>query len=355
MFTATVAGQLAKSIQYIKPVQPASDQGFVAELYCQMQTDFMAGPVLTLHSPAPEVMGGVWSILRESLLAGAVDRASKEAVAATVSKVNECPFCVDAHTALLHATGDHDVVRAILRGETTSIRDPHLQSLVQWLLASRVAPTVERPTPPFSQAEAPEILGTAFTFHYINRMVNVFLGDSLLPLPPALMGVTRRLMGATVGKGMVRPLRAGSSLKFVPQAPLPDEFSWALPSQTVTRALAGFARVVEEGGQAALSESVRRLVQEYVQAWQGETMGISRRWIEDAVVGLEKSDQAAARLALLTALASYQVDASIIADFQSYEPDDGQFIRATAWASFAAARRALSWLATPFTVKEGEQ
>jgi AhpD family alkylhydroperoxidase len=351
MITATMTGQLAKSIQYIKPVPPASDQGFVGDLYRQMQTDFMAGPVLTLHSPAPEVMAGVWSILRETLLAGIADRAGKEAVAATVSKLNECPFCVDAHTSLLHATGDHDVAGAILRGDTTGIRDAHLQSLVRWTLASRTAPTTELPTPPFTPAAAPEILGTALTFHYVNRMVNVFLRDSLLPLPPALMGVTRRLMGATVGKGMVRPLRAGNSLQFVPQAQLPDEFSWALPNQTVTRALAGFARVVEEGGRVALSEPVRCLVQEHVQAWQGEAVGISRRWVEDAVVDLPERERPQARLALLTALASYQVDEQTIADFQSYEPDDAQLIRATAWASFTAARRAISWVAAPFAAK----
>ena len=349
MITSALSGQLAKSIQHVRPRQPAADQEFVGELYRQMQSDFMAGPVLTLHSPAPEVMAGVWSILRETLLTGEVERASKEAVAATVSKLNECPFCVDAHTALLHATGDHEVASAIFRGDFAKVRDPQLGALVQWALTNQMAR--QSSAPPFAEAEAPEILGTAFAFHYVNRMVNVFLGDTtLLPLPAALMGVTRRVMGATLGKLLVRPLQPGRSLQFVPQARLPEAFSWARPSRTVAGALAGFASVIEEAGRMALPEPVRCLVQEQVQAWPGAALGMGRRWVEEAVGGLEVAERPAARLALLTALASYQVDPRIIADFQAYEPDDGQLIRATAWASFTAAQRAISWITAPFVI-----
>jgi len=35
--------------------------------------------------------------------------------------------------------------------------------------------------PPFKKEEAPEIIGTAVLFHYINRMVILFAGDKPLP------------------------------------------------------------------------------------------------------------------------------------------------------------------------------
>ncbi len=273
---------MAKTIKYVKPVQYRSATGLTADIYRQMQADFLPVPLLTLHSPVPEVMAGVWSILRETLLAGQVDRALKEAVAATVSKTNACPFCVDAHTAMLHATSNHYAASAILRGDYDSIHHEQLHALVQWILANRTANVSGVLQPPFSHDDAPEIIGSAIAFHYINRMVNVFLGDTLLPLPSALKGLSGRLLGATAGKQMVRHLQHGHSLQFVPQANLPDDLSWAAANPAVAGAFAGLAAVVEEAGRRVLPEQVRVLVSERVQAWNGEDMGISRRWVQEA-------------------------------------------------------------------------
>src|SRR6266508_4326022 len=115
---------MAKTIKYVKPVQYRSATGLTADIYRQMQADFLPIPLLTLHSPTPEVLAGVWSILRETLLAGGVERAQKEVVAAVVSKTNECPFCVDAHRLMLEATSDYDAAGAIMRGDYDSIHDP---------------------------------------------------------------------------------------------------------------------------------------------------------------------------------------------------------------------------------------
>jgi hypothetical protein len=160
--------------------------------------------------------------------------------------------------------------------------------------------------------------------------------------------LTGRLFGATAGKRFIRRIKPGDSLKFVPQAKLPDDLSWAAPNPAVAGAFAGFAQVVEEAGKEALPKQVRFLVSERVQAWNGEAMGISRRWVEDAVVDIKGEHRVAARLTLLTALASYQVDSSIVEDFQSQYPNDAQLIAATAWASFTAARRVGVWFAEPF-------
>jgi len=350
MIAETIIERMAQTIHYVKAVPYGTAAGLTAEVYQHMQADFLPIPLLTLHSPVPEVMAGVWSILRETLLAGNVDRSLKEVVAATVSKTNECPFCVDAHTSMLHATSNHDAASAILRGDYDSIHDPQLRALVQWILANRTPNANGTLPPPFSPHDAPEIIGTAIAFHYINRMVNVFLGDTLLPLPSALKGLTSRLLGATAGKKMVRRLQPGNSLQFLPQAQLPDDLSWAAGNPSVAGAFAGFTKAVEEAGQRVLPESVRLLVNERMQAWSGEAMGISRRWVEDAVAEIEAEHQAAARLTLLTALASYQVDSSAIEAFQSHYPEDAQLVAATAWASYTAARRVAVWFAGPFAI-----
>ena len=57
--------------------------------------------------------------------------------------------------------------------------------------------------------------------------------------------------------------------------------------------------------------------------------------------------QPAGRLALLTALASQQVDEMVIQDFRKQHPEDESLIAAAAWAAFAAARKVGSWLDVP--------
>ena len=70
MLAETIIDRMGKGIQYVKPVAHGSATGLAAETYRQMQADFLPVPLLTLHSPVPEVLAGAWSILRESLLAG---------------------------------------------------------------------------------------------------------------------------------------------------------------------------------------------------------------------------------------------------------------------------------------------
>jgi AhpD family alkylhydroperoxidase len=349
MFTEMMREPLTKTIKYVKPVRYDSARGLAAQVYQQLQTDFIPAPLVALHSPAPEIMAGVWSILRETLMAGKVNRSYKEVVAATVSKANECPFCVDAHTVMLRATSDDDVANAILEDDHERIQHPQMHALVNWVWTNQTWNAKPVLSLPFSQEEAPEIVGTAIAFHYVNRMANVFLGDTLLPfpLPSALKTLTYRLYAATEGKRVVRRLQAGKSLQFLPQAQLPDDLSWAAGNPSIAGAFAGFAISVEEAGEQTLPESVRSLVKERIQTWNGEGMGMSRAWVEKAVSEIETEYQAAARLTLLTALASYQLDSGIVDAFKAGYPQDAQLISATAWASLTAARRVSAWLAAP--------
>jgi AhpD family alkylhydroperoxidase len=347
MISEVIRQQMAKSIQHVTPREHTAATGLTEAVYQQLEADFMPAPLVILHSPVPAVMAGVWSVLRETLLAGRTDRALKEIVAATVSKTNECPFCVEAHTTLLHAVSEHDVSGAILRGDYDSITDPQYKAAAQWVLANQTAGGF--PPSPLAEADIPEMMGTVIAFHYLNRMANIFLGDAPLPVPTPLKGITRRLYAATAGQRVVRGLEHGHSLKFIPQATLPDDLPWAAANRSIAGAFAGFNQVIEELGTAAIPESVRVLVEQRIHAWNGEVMGMSRRWVEDAVMEIDQKHRAITRLALLTALASYQVDSSLIADFQSQYPDDAQLIGVTAWASWKAARRVNAWMSLAVT------
>jgi AhpD family alkylhydroperoxidase len=335
-------------VKYLTPVAFPAAEGLVAQVYQQMRRDFQLVPPVTLHSPLPKVLAGVWGMLRESLVAGPVSRAGREVVAESVSRINRCSFCVDAHSALLYGVSEKDVADAIRDGRPDQIRDPKTRSIAEWAFANRSPGAEILSSPPFSRDEAPEIIGTAITFHYIDRMAQVFLADSPVPLPSGLRwmrGFVTQVAGATVGKRVMSiSVRAGGSEGLLPAGLLSREFSWAQPKPAVAAAFGLVEAVVEEAGKAVLPKVVCDLVRHHVGGWNGEDPGMSRKWVDEATAGLSERDKAAGRFTLLTALAAYQVDDSIVLAFRSHFPPDESLLAAAAWASFTATKRLASWL-----------
>ena len=344
-----VFDQMRGLVHHITPVAPDAAEGLVADVYAQLRGEFQIAPPLTLHSPAPRILAGAWSVTRESqIVPGRLARPMKEAIAASVSHINTCPYCVDAHTGLLHGAAKHDIAASIRNGQPEAITDDRMRELVRWALATRRPGDPLITNPPFSLEEAPEAIGTALAYHYVNRMVHVFLGDDLLPMPSSFRGVARRIFGATFGKRMVRRGgEPGASLGLLPDAPLPDDLCWAKSSPAIAGAWARFAAVVEEAGQRILPEPVRALLLTRLAGWEGEDPGISASWVEDAVASLEEVHRPTGRFVILVALASYRVDESTVEAFRSMTPGDRELVQAAAWAALQAARRIGSWLQEP--------
>ncbi|WP_049565844.1 carboxymuconolactone decarboxylase family protein [Nonomuraea sp. SBT364] len=328
----TAPGTLAQ-VRHVTPVRPGAARGLVAGVYAQVERDFgMLAPPVIMHSPAPETMAACWLLLRESLLAsGTVSRVLKEVVATEVSAANTCPYCVDVHRATL---------RGISRRE-----DPGIRRVASWARASALRQTAERHEPPLLVGHSQELLAVAVTFHYLNRMVNVFLGDSPLPpeLPRGARGAALRLFGLVMRPAARRSRRKGDSLTLLPAAPVPADLAWTRGARHVEGAFARAVAAVEAGGARRLPEPVRDLITTRVAAWEGHPPGLGRGWADEAVTGLPEAQRPAARLALLTALASYQVDAGVVAGFRRGDPDPEALIEVTAWAALAAARRVAAW------------
>src|SRR5262245_44781864 len=163
---------------------PRDARGLVAAAYAQIKREFLLAPPLMLHSPTPEILAGFWSAFRESLIAGPANRTHREAIAQGVAQINRCPYCADVHSmmrdgaTMLHGMGgaESDDGRAGAAHHDT-------QAMLEWGLATRTPGTEILLQPPFPCRDAPQMIGTALAFHYLNRMVNVFLGESPLPAP----------------------------------------------------------------------------------------------------------------------------------------------------------------------------
>jgi len=335
-------------VRHVTPVRTSASDDTVGRVYRQAERDFgMLAPPVALHSPAPGPLAASWMMLRESLLAdGQVSRPVKEAVAAAVSLANACPYCVSVHAATLGGLLDSATAAAVSADRISEIADPPTRAVARWARRSGSRPDGQSPPLPFSEQQAPEIVGVAVTFHYLNRMVDLFLGDS--PLPPAAPGPLRGAMLRVLGRFMSAGARGGhqpgASLELLPAAPLPRDLEWAAGSPHVAEAFARAGAAFEAAGRQHVPAPVQALLRTRLADWDGRPPGVSRSWVEDALPVLPDGQRATGRLVLLTALASYQVDQSVIEAFRREQAGDEALIAATSWASMAAARQVGSWV-----------
>ena len=200
---------------------------------------------------------------------------------------------------------------------------------------------------PLPAGQLTELAGVAVTFQYLNRMVNIFLGESPLPqgtpagLRGGLMRMTGKMMLALGARSPARGRVAGPAAASAAarRAVLGGRQSRASPTRSPARPPQS-ARPAPARSRSpcatSSSASSRR--------WNGLPPGLSRSWADDAVSTLAPQHRAAGRLALLTALASYQVGESDIEEFRQDSPGDEALIELTSWASLAAARRVGTWL-----------
>lgn len=341
-------GQAA--VHYVTPIQPSAADGLLAETYDRIDAGFLVGPPFTLHSPVPPILAGAWSVFHESVVVGDVPRPVKEAIATAVSKANECPFCVDAHGLSVEVGAGRDVADAIQRGDWDAITDATIRDAARWAAATRDPTADVVRNPPFTRAQAPEYVGTALTFHYVNRMVNVFCEDSPFPIPDALErfdGLVRRVAGPRMRSAIHRTGEPGGSLDLVPTAEPGAAVEWAESNHPVARAFAGFATTAEERVGERFSSAALDVVRRRIDRWDGDDPDMGGEELSVQGESLSEAEQVTAELALTTALASYRVDDDLVERFQSHYPGDEPLVELTCWASLTSALRIGTWLGVP--------
>jgi len=318
--------------RYARPV--ASPPAATTALYDQLRTDFgFKPPTILVLSSAPDLMAATWGMLREALLAGAGARRDREIIAAGVSLANRCPFCVDSHAMMLHATGDHDLAETLASGERPS--DPRDARLLDWSVATRTPGAPELAEPPFGAALLPSYAGTALTFHFINRMVSVLLGQDVLPGNLQRSKAVRSLSGRAFARTVRREPAPGASLPLLgDRGPSP---AWA-GDAAVGPAYAALRTAATRGGDL-LDRAARGVVLELVAASDGSHPPLRTAWLDDEMVSLPAATRPGARLAALAALAPYRVTVADVTAWRAVRPADADLVRLVAFGAFAATDR----------------
>jgi hypothetical protein len=122
---------------------------------------------------------------------------------------------------------------------------------------------------------------------------------------------------------------------------------WSRPNARIASAFSRVSAAADRAAERSVPAPVRELLRTRLASWDGGPVGLSRSWVEEAVSALPPADRPAGRLALLVAVASYQIDAAVIKDYQAVSPGDVPLIELVAWAALSAAEEIGAWMPIP--------
>src|SRR5215470_17627986 len=148
-----------RTMRYVHAIPRSSATGLVAQVYDMIQEDFFINGSLISRSKVPELMAGIWTAGRESILVDDhLDRTTKEAMNAVLSQVNECPYCGDMLVSLVHAGGNHDAASSIFAETEAGVANTTLAKRLAWV-RSISTPGAKNDMPvPFTAEELPEAI-----------------------------------------------------------------------------------------------------------------------------------------------------------------------------------------------------
>ncbi|MEU3730076.1 carboxymuconolactone decarboxylase family protein [Streptomyces sp. NPDC033538] len=324
--------------RHTEPLPPKAATGRVAEVYAQAARDFgipEPAPFVVLSS-APALVAPAWALMRESLIAGPGGRTGKEVAAFGVSQANKCRFCVDAHTMLLHATGDHALAERLARGQEPA--DEGHARVLDWARRTRV-PGAAREPYPFPREEVPGYLGTVLAFHFINRIVSALVTENLLPADAQRLRPVRSLAGRSLSRTVRRPAAPGAALPLLDDPGPGPAWAAGTPVGPAYAALSSTATM----GAGLLDADDQALVRTTLHAWDGSHPGLVPDPFPD------RRERPGARLALLAALAPYRITDADVAAWRRPEHTDHCLVHLVAYGAFAAVDRVETALTAPAT------
>ena len=320
------------SVNGLEPEKPARTDGLAESVYDQMRQEFFVAGPFVLHGEVPPLLAGAWALVRETLFCGHADRGRKEIIASAVSEANSCPFCVDAHGAAVAASGASDA------------------ALAAWARATgeqaAIAELGAQPVAEFAEHRA-EYLGTVTAFHYLNRMVSVFLDEKMMPMPDALNGVTQAMAKVMMG-GMItkaehlEPGRSVPALAGYDHA-LAWKPSWAASSPNIADALAGWSATAEAEAQHRFDAAILTSVGDRIGVWTGGAT-IDGPDLDSYLSGLDDGHRHSAELAVLTCEAAHRITPRQVEAVTNSHGREGA-LALVAWAASRAAQRCAEWTA----------
>lgn len=322
-----------RRVKHVKILKFDETSDQVRTIYKQLNAEFQIAPPMTVHAQVPEIFAAVWSACRESLVVGD-HRTEKEIIATKISNMNNCPYCVDIHAVMIGADSNAVNQKFDLELWASQTLNPQHPVILN---------------PPFSKSYLTAYLGTAIMFHYINRVVNVFMREgSPLNLPTPLKAVKpilQKIASATLGKATLKKkAQAGLSLELTSPIDFKTNIQWIDSDSIIGKSLARFFYTLKVEARTVLHLSSIQTLEEHLKNWNGENAPLGRGWLEEVLLKCKEEDRVALKLALLVARSSHQITDADIHDFRKSHSKETDLIKIVSWAASAASFRISQWL-----------
>lgn len=331
------------AINYIDSIEPKQATGKVKQIYSDLKIEMgdVVEPI-SLHSLIPDLLHCNWNVLREALVVSdKVERKYKEAVASAVSSMNDCPYCVDAHTIMMIGLNDRQTAKAIASQDMSLVTDPKSKELLNWAYRTKFFISDEVRNPPFSKDEAPEIIGTAVFFHYLNRMVTVFLGETILPLNIGfLKGLLKNIAAMMFSKVLNTEKEANyQNIEYDDIQEFGEDFFWASENIRIRSSLSSFYRTVHYLGKESIPEAVYYFMENEIEDWTGSEF-IEMKELKEKIGRLEKKYELMATALYYVAFMPYRISEDMLANLKrEYTLQDDQILAMFSWTAYRTATK----------------
>ncbi len=332
---------------FFTPISTKEASGLQARVLEQAERDFFVNGAITSHASCPELMAGLWVSGREVALVGDhLPAWLKKAMGAALSQENRCAYCEDMLLSLTHGAKENAVASSIRKHDPDQIQQPDVRDKLEWIRAAieADAPALRRPI--FSNEEMPEAIATVVAFSYTNKISDFTLDGS--PVPDLARGAALRAFGIELEESAAMDLEPGTSIDMLPPATLASDMAWAQGNARIADSLARWAGVVDRHIQDILPTETQAHIRARLTEWQGGHPPLSRAWVESDLEGLTGLQKDLARVAILVAKASYQIDDGLLEGLVKQGLCEADLVKLGAFGAFSGARRVAEWTAQAF-------
>lgn len=168
----------------IRTIPPEEATGQLAKAYQDLEFAFPAVPtVFQLSSIRPDLAGSLVGLFCSLFAGGELSRSAKEAITTYVSALNQCPYCIGAHTTFMQLYGaSEEQVRAARAGDVSAFTDdPEIGGFLP--LAEKITRHAYKVTDEdveslrdvgWSDEKILEAVYVVLAFNLINRLADTF-------------------------------------------------------------------------------------------------------------------------------------------------------------------------------------
>ncbi|WP_298537688.1 hypothetical protein [uncultured Algibacter sp.] len=330
-------------MKYINPKSSKKGDQLLKEVYQEIKSS-LPGPIAPpykIHSIDSKLLSIYWDINKFTYFSGDLSRTLKDVVAAGVSDANECPFCYESHTELLQFE-NKELKQAFRTKNLDLIKDPYTKKLAKYSLNIYNPNILKNESLGYNQEDKTEIIGTVLMFTYTNILTNIFLYESVIPLPNrfGLRNLMWKMATPMMKKAFNIKLERVDKEEY---NELPNTLEWADQDLLIGNSFNNLYEYLEKES-SFLSDSTKEIALQKINSWNGESLGLQlnatiAQWLKEC----ETKDKDVLNIIYKSCFASYTMGEKDINSFLSNH-NESQLLIVVSWSAAQICQRISSWL-----------